>query len=189
MDLYILEVIARVSILILTGLIGAALLFAMIGLKEVRSGCQEGVLYLAMAVFFGAAHFYLLTQTNLPASGTGSTSGFDFWRWAVTLLAPALLVLYFAFGLLDLFTRRLIEAKLKIFFGLTLVCYLYLLGRDWAGDLRGIIALIWCGIWFNLQLRTTPSISGRSILPAGSSSFAPRGSLRRRPQSEAVRQP
>ena len=144
------------SFLILSGLVAAALFFAMAGLREIKESCLEGLLFLALSLFFALAHFFLLFNTTSANCISHAVAQPDFWGWLISLLAPALIVLYLGFGLFSLLAASFREALVKTFFGLTLACYLYMLGPHWPVDVRGILTLIWCGTWFNLELKTTP---------------------------------
>jgi len=147
-------IFAGSSFLILSGLAAAALFFAMAGLREVRESCQEGLLYLALSLFFALAHIFLLFNTTSANCISHAVAQPDFWGWLISLLAPALIVLFLGFGLFSFLTARFREALVKTFFGLTLACYLYMLGSHWPVDVRGILILIWCGTWFDLELKT-----------------------------------
>jgi hypothetical protein len=147
-------IFAGSSFLILSGLVAAALFFAMAGLREIKESCLEGLLYLALSLFFVLAHFFLLFNTTSANCISHAVAQPDFWGWLISLLAPALIVLYLGFGLFSLLTARFREALVKTFFGLTLACYLYILGPHWPVDVRGILTLIWCGTWFDLELKT-----------------------------------
>ena len=58
MEQYLKDIFAGSSFLILTGLIAAAFFFAMAGLREIRDGSLEGLLYLALSLFFALAHLF-----------------------------------------------------------------------------------------------------------------------------------
>jgi len=151
---YLEKIVANGSLLILSGMVAAALFFAMAGLRELKDGCNEGLLYLTLALFFAIAHLYLLYGTATANHIDHPLTNLDLWGWLIVLVAPALIVLYLGFGLLNFLTARFREAMIKTFFGLTLVCYLYMLGAHWPIDVRGILILIWSGLWFNLELTT-----------------------------------
>lgn len=154
MEQHLEYIFAGSSFLILSGLAAAALFFAMAGLREVRESCQEGLLYLALSLFFALAHFFLLFNTTSTNCISRAVAQPDFWSWLISLLAPALIILFLGFGLFSFLTARFREALVKTFFGLTLACYLYMLGPQWPVDVRGILILIWCGTWFDLELKT-----------------------------------
>ena len=138
----------------LTGLIATALFFAMAGLKDLSRQLQEGLLYVAMAVLFFSYHLYLLY--NIPVNSTIANINGDinFWVWLAALVSPALIALFLLSGVVS-FLRSLYHSGLvKIFFGLTLLCYIYMLGQGWAADIKGIMTIIYSGVWVNLELRT-----------------------------------
>ena len=40
----------------------------------------------------------------------------------------------------------------KVFFGLTLLCYLYMVGQSWPIDVKGILTIIWLTMLFKTEL-------------------------------------
>jgi hypothetical protein len=135
----------------LSALLASALFCFMVGLRELRHEDFFGLLYILIGIFFLSVHGYLLW--NLPQDATPS-GNIGFWQWLIQFLAPALIVLYLVFGAFSLMMARFRTAIIKLFFGLTLICYLFMLGPDWPMDVRGILVLIWSGLWFEVELET-----------------------------------
>jgi hypothetical protein len=79
----------------------------------------------------------------------------NFWQWLIAFFAPALITLYLLFGFFNMLMSKVKLGLVKIFFGLTLLCYLFMLGGNWPLDVRGIITLIWIGLWFDVELGLT----------------------------------
>ena len=138
----------------LTGLVAASLFFAMAGIREIKKNCLEGLLYLALAVFFACAHAFLLFNAAAGSTIGQVESRLNLWYWLVLLLAPTLIGLFVMLGLFNFVTARIKDGLTKIFFGLALLYYLYLVGFYWPMDVKGILTLIWCGLWFNVELQT-----------------------------------
>ncbi len=135
----------------LSVLLIGAFLFLMIAIRELRNEDMNGLLAMAFGFFFLSVHAILLW--NLPNPIT--PDNFSLWSWLTGFLAPALIVLYVVFGFFNLLTVRLGLGMVRLFFGLTLYCYLYMLGSCWPIDVRGILVLVWSGIWFNIGVKTT----------------------------------
>ncbi len=154
METYLTEIFANSTFLILIGLIAGALFFALVGWREASNGHFEGVFYFALAVFFAFAHGLLLSNipTSVPLSRLAPWV--DFWKWEVIFLAPVVIAFYLCFSLFNFFFVRIREALVKAFFGLTLLCYLYMLGPEWATDIKGMMVMAWSGVWFHLELKT-----------------------------------
>jgi hypothetical protein len=74
------------------------------------------------------------------------------WNWMVVLAAPALITLYLVLGAMHCVLFRFHQGLYGIFFGLTLLCYVYLVGGEWPVDAKAILTLIWGITWFNLEL-------------------------------------
>ena len=135
-------------------MIAASLFFLMAGIRELKDQCFEGLLYITIAMFFIAAHTLLLL--NLPIDNTLSMilSRMNLWVWLSMIFAPALIFLFLLFGLYNFIMNNARLGLTKIFFGLTLICFLFMLGTDWPVDLKGIITFLFCIAWFDLELST-----------------------------------
>ncbi len=136
--------------LMLIGLVAASLFFAMAGFSELSSRALEGLLFLALAVFFFCLHLFLLF--NHPAHSEMIPGPL---HWCIAILAPVLIGLYLLMGLVSFVSSHTRPGLVKIFFGLTLLCYLYMLGAGWSADTKTILTAWYGGIWFNLELRTS----------------------------------
>ncbi len=149
------QIFASWSYFLLASLIGSALIFFTIGLRSIRHGALEGLLFMAIGVFFMSVHIYhLLDISNQQPIGI-ATHSLNLWSWLSLIYAPALIALFLFSSLLSFVTSRYYSGMIKAYFGLTLLCLLFMLGSNWAMDIRGIIASIYSGIWLNLELRTT----------------------------------
>ncbi|KAA3634506.1 MAG: hypothetical protein DWP97_06905 [Calditrichaeota bacterium] len=143
------------SYLLLLFSLSASLFFFMAGIRELKQRCMEGFLYLAIALFFVAAHFVYLFQLPLESVTAYYLHAVNFWSWIVILLAPSMIILFILFGLFAICIDQIRNGLVKIFFGMTLLCYLYMLGPEWSADIKGIIAFLYSLIWFELEIRTT----------------------------------
>jgi hypothetical protein len=145
------------SLFQLSCMIGMALFFAIVGLREIRDERPEGYLFLTLSLFFLLAHALFLS--NLPTSDYTwqMLSELSFWSWLVLLFAPALITLFLVRGLLNFAMSRSRIGTVKIFFGLTLFCYLYMVGSHWPLDVRGLLTTIWLILLFRLELGVAES--------------------------------
>ena len=139
------------AFLLMTGMVATALFFFMAGLREIRHHQLQGFLFLTMALFFAGVH--TLYAVNLPAdSGVARMlAGLGFWGWLASICAPALIGMYLVRGLVSFVMRHLRAGLVKLFFGLTLLCYLYMLGNAWPVDVKGILILIWGLTWLEVE--------------------------------------
>jgi hypothetical protein len=154
MDYSIAQAFINSSLLHLCALLAASMFFGMIGLKILQDEDLGGMLFIAFSIFFFCAH--LLYLFNLPPGNplTAIASEVNFWSWLVVLLAPVLIALYLLFGLHSFLKSRVRPGLVKVFFGLTLLCYLYMIGQSWPIDVKGVLTLIWCLTWFNVEFST-----------------------------------
>ena len=149
MDTGIIDIFAETSLFQLSGLIGLALFFALVGIREIRDERPEGSLFLMIAIFLTIAHAILL---NNLISTTETLGSLNSWSWLVSLLAPALIVLFLARGLFNFARYENSDGLVKLFFGLTLFCFVFMLGSNWPLDVRAILTLIWVVVLLKVEL-------------------------------------
>lgn len=147
-------IFSSVSFYHLCGLVAAGMFFLMAGVRELKSQRLEGLLYLTLGLFFIVAHIVYFASLPVDSPVSFLTCQLDFWNWIIHVLAPVLIALYLLLGLYDFFKAELRAALVKAFFGLTLLCFLYMLGPDWPVDVKGILALVWSLVWFNVELES-----------------------------------
>ncbi|MEW5995298.1 MAG: hypothetical protein AB1744_13030 [Candidatus Zixiibacteriota bacterium] len=138
---------------IMTALIMGALYYALVAVREIKYGNMRGLLHLMVAVLFGVGHLILLTANSSGGYIRAMLDPPGFWHWLVALGAPALISLYFLFGITSLSNREMREAATRLALGIGLIGLLYFIGNTWAVDIRGFIILFWAALWFRLELR------------------------------------
>ncbi|UCG61352.1 MAG: hypothetical protein JSV52_13685 [Candidatus Zixiibacteriota bacterium] len=142
------------SFFLLTGLLATALFFLMVAIRDLMNDHYEGFMYLPLAMFFGAAHGFYLWQLPIDSTISILLADLNVWTWMVYVLAPTLVLLFVLLGAFNLIRINVTAAMVKIFFGVTLVCYLFMLGTNWPTDVKGIITVIYCLTWFHLEFET-----------------------------------
>lgn len=133
----------------LSSLIGLALFFVLIGIRELLDECLEGSLFLMIALFLMLAHAVLLDNLISTTKVLGSL---DSWAWLVSLLAPALVALFLGRGLFNFARYEGHEGLVKLFFGLSLFCLVFMLGSHWPMDVRAILTVTWVAVLFKVEL-------------------------------------
>ncbi len=146
------QLYANGSLIMMSGLIAAALFFVMVGVRELRDERMEGVLYLVLGLFFFGAHFYYLMNLPDPTPMGVQASLNRVWSWLSLIFAPALIGLFLLIGFYNFLVTQVKLGLTKMFFGMSLVAYLYLLGAGWAVDIKGILTVVYSMIWFNVEL-------------------------------------
>lgn len=154
MEQHLIKVFSQSAYLILLGTTAIALFFFMAAIRELQSRHLDGLLFLALAVFFTVAHFVYLGSLPSASPIQPGEGSLGFWQWLNLFFAPALIGLFLLFGIYRLIANAPYAGLVKVFLGLTLLCYLYMVGADWPVDVKGILALLYCGAWFELGLRT-----------------------------------
>lgn len=155
MDLELLNIFTQTTQLMLLGLVVGALFFFMAGLRELSVRDLQGMLFLVIGAFFLAAHFMYLGSVSIPSSD--STMGFSLWNWLERYVAPSLILLFMLFGTGLVIIMSYRAGMYHLFFGLTLFCYLYMVGPTWPLDVKGILTLAYSGAWIDLGLRSAGS--------------------------------
>jgi hypothetical protein len=145
------RIIADASYFQLAAMLAAALFFFMVAFRELSDDNFYGYFFAAVGIFFLAIHALFLM--NIP-SAVSPLNNLSLWSWLIAFLAPSLIVLYLLFGFFNVLMAKIRVGLVKIFFGLTLFCYLFMLGGGWPIDVRGILVLIWSGLWFGVELNT-----------------------------------
>jgi len=156
MDHILTEIFADGAFVQVAALLGATLFFVTVGLIEVRQEHPEGFLYLTIALFFVTAHIACLVNLPTHLEAIGKETVFSIWDWLALLLAPALIALYLLRSVLDFVFSHSRKGLVKLFFGLTLLCYLYMLGTNWPIDIKGVMTLVWLSLFFKLELGLVP---------------------------------
>jgi hypothetical protein len=136
----------------LIALVAAFLFFLMAGLRALKHQDPEGFLFLTLAVFFFLIHIFYMANFPDDSPLLNPFTDWSAWNWLVVLAAPSLIALYLTLGAFHLFVLRIQQGLYGIFFGLTLVCFLYMVGGQWPLDVKGVLTLTWGTLWFNLEL-------------------------------------
>ena len=138
--------------MMLIALLGGSLFFWMATLRELNDFCLEGFLHFALALFFGSAHFFLWFHGESAIAKTVLELGWGFFGWLSLAVAPALIILYLIQGAYRMAVSHFRPGLIRIFFGITLLFYLFVLGADWPTDAKGIIVGLYCLIWLDIEL-------------------------------------
>lgn len=149
------DIFADITFYQLSGLFGLALFFVLAGIREIRTECSEGYLYLTVALFLAVAHAVVLDNALSCDPLPPTLAGMNLWLWLVLLVAPALIALFVLRAAVSFFTLDAREGLVKLFFGLTLLCYLYLVGTEWPTDVRGLLTIVWIGFFFKTEMAVT----------------------------------
>jgi hypothetical protein len=111
----------------------------------------QGLLFLTFGIFFTGAHGFLLW--NISQEPTAMYK-LNLWLWLIKFLAPTLIVLSLGFGLFNLLAAHYRAAVVKIIYGLALIGMLLIVGPAWPIYLQGMLVIVWCGLWFEAELKT-----------------------------------
>ncbi len=152
MDTYIEEIFANGALMLLTGLFTGFLFFFVTAMKEFKDERPEGLLYFTFSVFFFVGHLYCLFNQPENSYIGRQLASISIWSWAVMIAAPSLIILLLLAAFINAVSRSIKLGLYKGFFGMTLVCFLYMIGQTWPIDIKALLTLLWAGVWFHLEL-------------------------------------
>jgi len=129
-----------VMILIILAVLG---MFMAVGaLRAFRTNFTATFIYGTLSLFFWTVHFVWLA--NVPdVSILYYCVDMSAAKWLVFIFAPALVALFLTSGAYWYAKEGMGEALPRLFFGLTLLCLLYMLGVDWPLEFRGLLTFFW----------------------------------------------
>ena len=156
-DLLLSDIFRDISYVTLVGLLLGAIFFVILGFREIREQSMAGVLYVVVGLFFLCSHFFYLTNIPPDSKGAFNTADMSAWLWLAALLAPAIIAMFVLQSTVSFLRARFKLAWVEVFFGLTLFCYLYMLGQEWPMDLKAAVTSLYLFAFFKVEL-TTESI-------------------------------
>jgi hypothetical protein len=152
MDQTLAQILVNATVLQMSGLIALALFFFVVGWRETRDHRPMGLFFLAFAFFLLLGHVVQLSDLSISGPLRTPLAHMNVWTWLAVFLTPALIGLYVVRGMVGLAGSALREGIVKLFFGLTLLCYVYMIGHDWPVDVKAILTVIWLLVFFKLEL-------------------------------------
>jgi len=158
MDTAIRDIFGFGNFLFLSGLVAAGLFFLMAALREYQSGTFEALLFGALAAFFFSVHFILIgVNYDLPALGI-IRNDYNIAGWCLDVLGPAVVLLLFLIGGVNILQQRFSEAVIKLTFGLGLWALLNEMGRGCPEPAKIALLVLTALTWIGLELRATPEM-------------------------------
>ena len=129
-----------VMILIMLAVLG---MFMTVGaLRTFRTNLTAAFIYATLSLFCWTLHFVWLVNTP-DGSILYYFADMSAAKWLVFIFAPALVILFLTSGAYWYAKEGLVEALPRLFFGLTLLLLLYMLGVDWPLEFRGLLSFFW----------------------------------------------
>jgi len=148
------QILSDGSFYLVVGLLAATLFYAMVGFRETRNGQFHGLLFLLLSSFFMTLIGYYVGCLPDDEPLGQLLSSLDMWGWLVVMAAPVLIGLFILFGLIRFCFSDFRNGLIRLFFGVTLVFFLYMAGNNWPLDLKGIIVMLWSLSWFEIEFIT-----------------------------------
>lgn len=143
----------NLSNLFLPGFVAVSISFASAGLKGLKSRESDSLIYILISLFFIAAHFYFLFDHALRLPFGSAFVNVSAFAWFEYLLAPTTILVFLLSGIFAFYKTRFKNGLIRIFFGLTLYCYFYMLDIDWPIQAKAALVLLWLMVLFYLEIR------------------------------------
>ncbi|MBI5266545.1 MAG: hypothetical protein HY851_04850 [candidate division Zixibacteria bacterium] len=149
------DIVTRNALVHLVALLAGSLFLLVTGLRALRRENPEGFLYLTLALFLFLVHVFYISNFPDDSPVINPFADWSAWNWLVVLGAPSLILLYLTLGTYHLLALRVRQGIYGLFFGLTLLCFVYMIGGQWPTDVKGAVTLTWGTVWFNWELNPT----------------------------------
>ncbi|MBN1211126.1 MAG: hypothetical protein JXA92_00985 [candidate division Zixibacteria bacterium] len=156
MELTFDKIYSDLGTLYLPGFVVFSISFASFGIRQIKQKGLDGIIYLIIALFFIAAHAYFLIEHPFRIFPGSVLDGISFIKWIELILAPPVILVFLISGLYAFIKTAFKEGLEKIFFGLTLYCFLYMLGGAWPLNIKAALAVIWLILFFGVEIKGTP---------------------------------
>ncbi|MCH8027051.1 MAG: hypothetical protein IID63_02895, partial [candidate division Zixibacteria bacterium] len=116
-------------------------------LRTFRTNLTAAFIYATLSLFCWTLHFVWLVNTP-DGSILYYFADMSAAKWLVFIFAPALVILFLTSGAYWYAKEGMVEALPRLFFGLTLLLLLYMLGVDWPLEFRGLLSFFWAAFLF-----------------------------------------
>jgi hypothetical protein len=153
-DLLLSDIFRDISYVTLIGLLLGAIFFVILGMREIREQSMSGILYVVIGLFFVCTHFFYLMNIPPDSKAAFNTADLSVWMWIAVILAPAIMAMFILQGVISFLRTRFKLASIEVFFGLTLFCYLYMLGQAWPMDLKAAVTCFYLFAFSKVELTT-----------------------------------
>lgn len=132
--------------------VAGIIFFVMAAMRSLKHDDTDAALHIALAFFFTIGHILCVVYYPNDSPIPNPFKSLDIWQWMVMLAAPALAVLFVVMGAMHLCFYRIRQGIYNLFFGGSLVAYIYFIGGGWPLDVKAFLTLTWGLTWFKLEL-------------------------------------
>ena len=140
-------------VIVLITLATLGLMAAIASLKSFKKNSVESIIYFTLSAFFWTLHLIWIIYAP-PESILFCCVSIDIWYWLVYLFSPALAIVFIIYSMYWFAKSGGWPALLRIFFGVTLPCFLYMVGQDWSIVIKGMLSVTW--FYFLLRVEFPP---------------------------------
>lgn len=122
--------------------------------RSLKKKSLEAMIYFTLSTFLWALHW--IWMSFAPPESILFNHSVGFWQWLVYLFSPALIIVFLVYSMYWYAKSGGWPAMVRIFFGVTLACLLYMLGHNWSDALKGILSLIWVFFLWRVEFPSKP---------------------------------
>jgi len=122
--------------------------------KGLKKNTVETLIYFTLSAFLWALHFIWISFA--PPESILFHASINFWQWLVYLFSPALVIVFLVYSMYWYAKSGCWQALVRIFFGVTLACLLYMVGAHWPEAVKGILSLMWVFFLWRVEFPSKP---------------------------------
>lgn len=129
------------NILWLLFFVGLALIIN--GIRETRKNIPTAVFYFSTGLFLILAHIFFLDKAPNTDLFSFTAAKLNLFLWIDLFLTRSVIVLLIVFGIFRFFRVNYLTGLIQIFFALTLILFLYVVGINWAISYKSMLTLFY----------------------------------------------
>ncbi len=122
--------------------------------KSLKKNSVEALINFTLSAFLWSLHFIWIAYA--PPSSILFSASPNFWQWLVFLFSPALVIVFLAYAMYWYAKSGGRPALIRMFFGVTLACLLYMLGQNWPEPVQGVLSLLWIFFLWKVEFPAKP---------------------------------
>lgn len=142
-------------VIVLISMAALGLITGIASLKSFKKNSVEALAYFTLSAFFWALHLVWVFYAP-PDSILFCCITINFWNWLVFLFTPALVIVFVLDSMYWFVKSGGWPALIRLFFGVTLPCLVYMVGQEWSVVIKGSLSVLWVYFLFRVEFPPKP---------------------------------
>ena len=142
-------------VIVLITMAAMGLLTGIASLRSFKKNAVESLVYFTLSAFFWALHLIWVFYPP-PESILYCCVSINFWSWIVFLFSPALAIVFLINSMYWFAKDGGWPALMRLFFAVTLPCFLYMVGQEWSIVVKGFFGLVWTYFLIRVEFPPKP---------------------------------